>query len=97
MFEYFSSILTGILFRLCTFFSSHIVFFQVNLTKMSLWLYDPLREMSSLGRHQHQHRGCGGWNPYREMAELERSLDHFFNSPTQQLQLRDHAGQIIND
>uniref|UniRef100_A0A914Z1D0 Uncharacterized protein n=1 Tax=Panagrolaimus superbus TaxID=310955 RepID=A0A914Z1D0_9BILA len=60
---------------------------------MSLWLYDPFRESNGVQRH----RQNNGWNPYREMAELERSLDHFFNASTQQLQLRDHAGQVIND
>lgn len=58
---------------------------------MSLWLYDPFREMSQQRQRQF------GWNPLREMAELERSLDHFFDASTQQLHLRDHAGQVVND
>uniref|UniRef100_A0A914QF55 SHSP domain-containing protein n=1 Tax=Panagrolaimus davidi TaxID=227884 RepID=A0A914QF55_9BILA len=63
---------------------------------MSLWLYDPLREMSGIAGNG-RHRQMNAWNPLREMAELERSLDHFFDDSTQQLRLRDHAGQVIND
>uniref|UniRef100_A0AC35GGT2 Uncharacterized protein n=1 Tax=Panagrolaimus sp. PS1159 TaxID=55785 RepID=A0AC35GGT2_9BILA len=70
MFSYLTSILTGILFRLHTFFSTNLIFFQLNYNKMSLWLYDPLREMSGIQGRRHR------WNPFREMAELERSLDH---------------------
>ena len=64
---------------------------------MSLWLYDPLREMAGYGGRSGGRRHQNQWNPYREMAELEHSLDHFFDDATTQLRLRDHAGQVIND
>ena len=56
---------------------------------MSLWLYDPMRLATS--SHQPSRRYTA---PFQEM---ERSLDHFFNGATQELQLRDHAGQLTND
>uniref|UniRef100_A0A914Q8B0 SHSP domain-containing protein n=1 Tax=Panagrolaimus davidi TaxID=227884 RepID=A0A914Q8B0_9BILA len=54
---------------------------------MSLWLYDPFRAASS-------HRQ---YNPLNELAQIERQLDHFFDAPSQQLRLRDHAGQLSHD
>uniref|UniRef100_A0A914YQT9 SHSP domain-containing protein n=1 Tax=Panagrolaimus superbus TaxID=310955 RepID=A0A914YQT9_9BILA len=52
---------------------------------MSLWLYDPFR-----ASHRLQH-------PFNELAQIERQLDHFFDAPSQQIKLRDHAGQLIHD
>ena len=50
-----------------------------------MWLYDPFR----VGTH---HRRA-----YDPFAQLERELDHFFDVPSNQLRVREHAGQLSVD